>query len=128
VGPPEPDLTLAIAAALKALEDCGVPGERVVLAVTAAHGDDDEGTPYETHVGRTENDDTAVSLHLLAKDLEREAQKQSMALYGAESCPVCGSPRWALERARREPREGERPGVYVESWRQCMDCGHRGPK
>lgn len=118
-----------IDAALRVLEGYGVPRERVVLGITdPVVRDDDEGTSYQTHVGRTEDGDTAGMLDHIARDAAQEAHKQSIALVGDERCPNCGSPRWAWEDRRRESRPGERPGLYIERWRECMDCHHQGPK
>lgn len=120
-------LAAALEEALTALEAAGVPRDLVVLGISNPHvkGGD---TLYDTHVSATRDWSTACLITLIARDLVREAARASQALAGPDLCPSCGSPRWAYQQARRDARAGERPGIYVRLWRECMDCGHKGPE
>lgn len=120
-------LAAALEEALATLEGAGVPRDLVVLGISNPHvkGHD---TLYEAHVSATHDWDTACLITLLARSLEREAALASQALAGHESCPSCGSPRWAHHQARRDSQPGEHPGIYVACWQECMDCGHKGPE
>jgi hypothetical protein len=123
-------LAAAVEEALTTLEAAGVPRDLVVLGLSNPHvkGSD---TLYDTHVSATRDWDTACLIALVARDIESEAARASRALADSNSndaCPSCGSPRWAHHQARRDSRRGERPGVYIRCWQECMDCGHKGPE
>lgn len=121
----EDRLTAGLDAALNVLEARGIPRSHVLIGITSGVEEDD-GTPYETHVGRTGRQSLSVLLSIVSKDLQREAQQQAVYLVSpAECCPVCESPRFGTAHERREPRPAQGPGVYVAFFGQCMDCGHR---
>lgn len=120
----EPTLEDAVGVALDALAACGVPAERVVLAVTDPYvkGVD---TSYATHVGAVEDYDTAGLLAHIARDVHHEAHLQAVALVTTdESCPACGSQRWATK-SRRDHKC--KTAIRVVFWDECLSCGHRGP-
>jgi len=119
-------LRAALTQALAALEAAGVPAENVVLGFTNTPRDD-EDTAYETHVGAGHELDTASLVHLVAEDLAEEAGAAAVALTRREQCTRCGSPRWRFRQRRRPPRRGQPPGIYIETFDECMDCGERGP-
>lgn len=120
-------LAAAVQQALDALEDAGVPRALVVLGVTNPHvaGQD---THYDTHVGATLDHDNATLVEIVAADLADEARRAAVALIRRERCPSCKSPRLAYLQRRREPRPGERPGIYVETLDDCLDCDYRAER
>jgi hypothetical protein len=111
--------------ALAALERAGVPRDLVVLGLTNPHDPEADGTLYESHIGATHDRDNATLLNLVAKTIVRETALAAEALIRRESCPRCGSPRLALTQQRRASRRGERPGVYIEVYDDCLDCPYR---
>lgn len=117
-------LTEGLEAALAALEAHGISRTAVVLGMYVPGSN-----WFETHVGNVSKqedpNDAAAFLSIIARDLTREVQLQAQALVRDESCPACGSPRWAIRQARRKSRPDERPGVYMDVWDECMDCGHK---
>lgn len=114
--------------ALAALERAGVPPTHVVLGFTNSPHDDEDSTYYETHVGPTRDRDLAIFVQIIAAELQREANRASVALVRPDSCPACGSPRLAFLQRRRDPRPGERDGIYVETLDDCLDCDYRAER
>jgi hypothetical protein len=124
----EQQLQSARDAALATLADHGVSRDLVVLGLTNPHDPEADCTLYESHVGATHDRDNANLLNLVAKDLAREADRAAIALMRREHCPRCGSPRLAFLRERRAARRGERPGVYLKSYDDCLDCPYRAER
>jgi hypothetical protein len=114
------DLDAAVEAALVALEAAGVPRDRALVGVTDAPVRDAD-TWYATHVGATHDTDTAMMLHYVAREAEREADRAAQALYRGTPCPNCSSPRYALKRETDD--SGSRYRILL--FDECMDCEHK---
>jgi len=111
------DLDAALETALSALEGAGVGRERVILAISKPSHDE---SAYTWHVGAAHDRDSAMMIEEMAITIKEEAHYQTMALFGDEVCPGCGSVRYGHRQRVRED-------LKVQRWSECLACGRTDP-